>query len=100
MHLTLLCKYILQGLNKEERTVGGMPKIYLAIAVVIALAVLVSSLPPMLGELFDFTQNTDRNPIFGTGLGKLVPWFLMFLPVIFLASLLAAGWAILSRRQN
>ena len=77
---------------------GGMPKIYLLIAVVIALVVLVSSLPTMFGDLIDFTQNTDRNPIFGTGLGQLVPWFMMFSPVIFLVGLLAAGLAFLSRR--
>ncbi len=69
--------------------------IMVVIVTLVVGIVILQLVPGILGDFsvaFDFSEDSNRNPIFGTGLGKLVPLILGFVPVILLVGLLAIGY--------
>lgn len=66
--------------------------IIVTLVVGIVILQLVPSIFSDFNIVFLFSNDEVRNPIFGTGLGNLVPLILGFVPVILLTGLLAIGY--------
>lgn len=78
------------------------PIILIVVALVVGIIIL-SLIPTILGDAslaFQFADNESRNPIFATGLGRLVPLIMGFIPVVLFVGLLAVGFVYWNRSRG
>ncbi|MCE2464308.1 MAG: hypothetical protein J4F46_10480 [Dehalococcoidia bacterium] len=69
--------------------------IVMIIGTLIVGIVILSLVPAILTDfnaVFNFSEDSNRNPIFGSGLGSLVPLILGFVPIVLILGLLAIGY--------